>query len=80
MITLLICVTLIILAAISAVFRYFKDKNDKIYNEYCNSLSDIIEDISYHISFIRDDEMHGDTKGHVKSIERLCNKVQNGIE
>ena len=80
MITLLICVTLIILAAISAVFCYFKDKNDKIYNEYCNSLSDIIEDISYHISFIRDDEMHGDIKVHVKSIERLCNKVQNGIE
>ena len=80
MITLLICVTLIILAAILAVFCYFKDKNDKIYNEYCNSLSDIIEDISYHISFIRDDEMHGDTKVHVKNIERLCNKVQNGIE
>lgn len=80
MITLLICVTLIILAAISAVFRYFKDKNDKIYNEYCNSLSDIIEDISYHISFIRDDEIHGDTNVHVKSIKRLCNKVQNGIE
>ena len=80
MITLLICVTLIILAAISAVFSYFKDKNDKIYNEYCNSLSDIIEDISYHISFIRDNEMHGDTKVHVENIERLCNKVQNGIE
>ena len=80
MITLLICVTLIILAAISAVFLYFKDKNDKIYNEYCNSLSDIIEDISYHVSLIKEDEIFGDIKIHIKNIKRLCNKVQNEIE
>ena len=80
MITLLICVTLIILVAISAVFLYFKDKNDKIYNEYCNSLSDIIEDISYHVSLIKEDEIFGDIKIHIKNIKRLCNKVQNEIE
>lgn len=62
-----------------SVFYYFKDKNDKEYNEYYSCLSDIIEDISYHISFIKDDEMHEDTKVHIKSIERLCNKVQDEI-
>ena len=80
MIVLLICVTLVILAVILAVFYYFKDKNDKEYNEYYNCLSDIIEDISYHTSLIKDDEVYGDTKIHIKNIERLCNKVQNEIE
>lgn len=79
MVILLICVTLIVLAAILAVFYYLKDKNDKEYNEYCNCLSDIIEDISYHTSLIKDDEVYGDTKTHIKSIERLCNKVQDEI-
>lgn len=80
MIVLLICVTLVILAVILAVFYYLKDKNGKEYNEYYNCLSDIIEDISYHISLIKDDEVYGDTKIHIKNIERLCNKVQNEIE
>ena len=80
MIVLLICVTLVILAVILAVFYYLKDKNNKEYNEYCNCLADIIEDISYHISLIKDDEVYGDTKIHIKNIERLCNKVQNEIE
>lgn len=79
MIILLICITLVILAAILAVFYYLKDKNDKEYNEYCNCLSDIIEDISYHTSLIKDDEVYGDNKTHIKSIERLCNKVQDEI-
>lgn len=80
MIVLLICVTLIILAVILAVFYYLKDKNDKEYNEYCNCLSDIIEDISYNVSLIKDDEVYGDSKHYIKNIERLCNKVQNEIE
>ena len=80
MIVLLICVTLVILAVILVVFYYLKDKNDKEYNEYCNCLSDIIEDISYNVSLIKDDEVYGDSKHYIKNIERLCNKVQNGIE
>ena len=80
MIVLLICVTLVILAVILAVFYYLKDKNDKEYNEYCNCLADIIEDISYNVSLIKDDEVYGDSKIYIKNIERLCNKVQNEIE
>lgn len=80
MIVLLICVTVIVLVAISAVFCYFKDKNDKEYDEYYNSLSDIIEDISYHVSLIKEDDIFGDVKLHIKNIKRLCNKVQNEIE
>lgn len=80
MIILLICITLIILAVISTVFYYLKDKNDKEYDEYCNSLSDIIEDISYHASLIEDNEVFGDTKIHIKNIKRLCNKVQDEVE
>ena len=80
MIVLLICVTLVILAVILAVFYYLKDKNDKEYNEYCNCLSDIIEDISYNVSLIKDDEVYGDSKHYIKNIERLCNKVQDEIE
>lgn len=80
MIALLICVTFIVLAVISAVLRYLKDKNDKEYDEYYNSLSDIIDDISYHVSLIKEDEIFGDVKIHIKNIKRLCNKVQNEIK
>lgn len=80
MITLLICVTLIVLEVVLAVFWYFKDKNNKEYDEYCNCLSDIIEDISYHTNLIKDNEVYGDAKVHIKNIKRLCNKVQNEIK
>lgn len=80
MITLLICVTLVVLEVVFAVFYYLKDKNDKEYNEYCNSLSDIIDDISYHVSLIKEDDVYGNAKIYIKNIERLCNKVQNEIE
>ena len=79
MIALLICVTLIILTVILSVFHYLKNKMDKEWDEHCNSLSDIIEDISYHASLIKD-EVFGDIKIHIKNIKRLCNKVQNEIE
>lgn len=80
MITLLICVTLIILTVILSVFYYLKNKMDKEYDGYYDNLSDIIEDISYHASLIKDDEVFGDIKIHIKNIKRLCNKVQNEIE
>lgn len=79
MIVLLISFTLVALATILAVFYYLKDKNDKEYNEYCNSLSDIIEDISYHVKLIKDDDIFGNSKLHIENIKRLCNKVQNEI-
>ena len=78
-ITIIVCITLVALAVISAILYYFTDKNDKEYNEYCNCLSDILDDISYHISLIEDDDVFGDAKLHVKNIKRLCNKVQDGI-
>lgn len=80
MIALLICITIVALAIIAAAFYYLKDKKDKEYDEYYNSLSDIIEDISYHVSLIKDDEVFGDIKVHIKNIKRLCNKIQNEIE
>lgn len=80
MITLLICITIIVLVVVSAVLRYLKDKNDRKYDEYYNSLSDIIDDISYHVSLIKEDDIFGDVKIHIKNIKRLCNKVQNEIE
>ncbi len=80
MIALLICITLVVLALILAVFYYLKDKMDKEYDGYYDNLSDIIEDISYHASLIKDDEVFGDIKIHIKNIKRLCNKVQNEIE
>lgn len=79
MIVLLISFTLVALATILAIFYYLKDKNDKEYNEYCNSLSDIIEDISYHVKLIKDDDIFGNSKLHIENIKRLCNKVQNEI-
>ena len=78
-ITIIVCITLVALAVISAILYYFTDKSDKEYNEYCNCLSDILDDISYHISLIEDDDVFGDAKLHVKNIKRLCNKVQDGI-
>ena len=80
MITVLICITLIVLAVILAVFYYLKDKIDREYNEYYSCLSDIIEDISYHTSLIKDDEIFGDVKIHIKNIKRLCDKIQDEIE
>lgn len=80
MITVLICITLIVLAVILAVFYYLKDKIDREYNEYYSCLSDIIEDISYHASLIKDDEIFGDVKIHIKNIKRLCDKIQDEIE
>lgn len=80
MITLLICVTLIILTVILSVFYYLKNKMDKEYDGYYDNLSDIIEDISYHAGLIKDDEVFGDIKIHIKNIKRLCNKIQNEIE
>lgn len=80
MITLLICVTLIVLEVVLAVFWYFKDKNNKEYDEYCNCLSDIIEDISYHTNLIKDNEVYGDAKVHIKNIKRLCDKIKNENE
>ena len=78
-ITIIVSITLVALAVISAILYYFTDKSDKEYNEYCNCLSDILDDISYHISLIEDDDVFGDAKLHVKNIKRLCNKVQDGI-
>nr|DAJ44465.1 MAG TPA: hypothetical protein [Crassvirales sp.] len=78
-ITIIVCITLVALAVISAILYYLTDKSDKEYNEYCNCLSDILDDISYHISLIEDDDVFGDAKLHVKNIKRLCNKVQDGI-
>ena len=80
MIALLICVTLIILEVVLAIFWYFKDKNNKEYDEYCNCLSDIIEDISYHTNLIKDNEVYGDAKVHIKNIKRLCDKIKNENE
>lgn len=80
MIALLICVTLIVLEVVLAVFWYFKDKNNKEYDEYCNCLSDIIEDISYHTNLIKDNEVYGDAKVHIKNIKRLCDKIKNKNE
>lgn len=80
MIVLLICITFIILVVVSAVLRYLKDKNDREYDKYYNSLSDIIDDISYHVNLIKEDDIFGDVKIHIKNIKRLCNKVQNKIE
>lgn len=80
MIALLICVTLIVLEVVLAVFWYFKDKNNKEYDEYCNCLSDIIEDISYHTNLIKDNEVYGDAKVHIKNIKRLCDKIKNENE
>lgn len=78
-ITIIVCITLVVLAAISATLYYLTDKSDKEYDEYCNCLSDILDDISYHASLIEDDDVFGDAKLHVKNIKRLCNKVQDGI-
>lgn len=78
-ITIIVCITLVALAIILAILYYLTDKSDKEYNEYCNCLSDILDDISYHISLIEDDDVFGDAKIHVKNIKRLCNKVQDGI-
>ena len=79
-ITIIVCITLVALAVISAILYYLTNKNDKEYNEYCNCLADILDDISYHVNLIEDDYLFGDTKLHVKNIKRLCNKVQDGIE
>lgn len=78
-ITIIICITVVTLTVILAICYYLKDKSDKEYNEYCSCLSDILDDISYHISLIKDDDVFGDTKLHVNNIKRLCNKVQDGI-
>lgn len=76
----IICITLVALAIISAILYYLKDKSDKEYNEYYNCLSDILDDISYYASLIDDAYVFGDAKIHFKNIKRLCNKVQDGIE
>ena len=76
----IVCITLVALAVISAICYYLTDKSDKEHNEYYNCLSDILDDISYHASLIEDDDLFGDAKLHVKNIKRLCNKVQDGIE
>lgn len=78
-ITIIVCITLVALAIISAILYYLKDKSDKEYNEYCNCLSDILDDISYHTSLIKDGDVFGDAKFHVNNIKRLCNKIQDGI-
>lgn len=78
-ITIIVCITLVALAVISAILYYLTDKNDKEYDEYCSCLSDILDDISYHASLIKDDEVYGDIKIHIGNIKRLCNKVQDGI-
>lgn len=80
MITLLICVTLVVLEVVFFVFYYLKDKNDKEYKEYHYGLFDIIDEISYHVSLIKEDNIFGDTKVHIKNIERLCNNVKDEIE
>lgn len=79
-ITIIVCITLIALAIIPAILYYLKDKSDKEYNEYYNCLSDIIDDISYHVSLIEDSNVFGDAKIHFKNIKRLCNKFQDGIK
>ena len=76
----IVCITLVALAVISAICYYLTYKSDKEHNEYYNCLSYILDDISYHISLIEDDDLFGDAKLHVKNIKRLCNKVQDGIE
>lgn len=73
-ITIIVCITLVTLAIISAILYYLKDKSDKEYNEYCNCLSDILYDISYHVNLIKDDNTYGDAKVHIENIKRLCNK------
>ena len=78
-ITIIVCITLVALAVIFAILYYLKDKSDKEHNEYYNCLSDILDDISYHVSLIEDDDVFGDAKIHFKNIKRLCNKVQDEI-
>lgn len=78
-ITIIVCITFVVLAVILAILYYLKDKSDREHNEYYNCLSDILDDISYHTSLIEDDDVFGDAKLHVKNIKRLCNKVQDGI-
>ena len=78
-ITIIVCITLVALAVISTILYYLKDKSDKEHNEYYNCLSDILDDISYHVSLIEDCDVFGDAKIHFKNIKRLCNKVQDEI-
>ena len=76
MITLTICITIIVLVITVSIFGYLRDKNDKKYDTYMNCMSDTIDEISYRINLIKEEDVYGDIRIHINNIKRLCNKFQ----
>ena len=79
MITLTICITIIVLIIIVSIFGYLRDKNDKKYDAYRNYMSDTIDEISYHINLIKEEDVYGEIKIHINNAKRLCNKFQDEL-
>lgn len=71
-ITLIICITIIILAVIAAVFHYLNTKIIKETEEFQSDTVDALIHISFYADKIKLDDLFGDTKLYITAIKDIC--------
>lgn len=71
-ITLIICITIIILAVIAAVFHYLNTKIIKETEEFQSDMVDALIHISFYADKIKLDDLFGEAKLYLSAIKDIC--------
>ena len=79
-ITLIICITIIILAAIADVFRYLNTKIIKETEEFQSDIVDSLIHISFYADKIKLDDVFGDAKLYLSAIKDICKEFNDETE
>ncbi len=79
-ITLIICITIIILAAIAAVFHYLNTKIIKETEEFQSDIVDALIHISFYSDKIKLDDVFGDAKLYLSAIKDICKEFNDETE
>lgn len=79
-ITLIICITIIIIVATLAVFYYLNTKTTKEIEKYNNDLFNALNHITFYSDNIKLEDIFGENKIYVEAIIDICNMYANDAE
>ena len=79
-ITLIICITIIIIVATLAVLYYLNTKTTKEIEEFNNDIFNALNHISFYSDNIKSEDIFGENKIYVDAIKDICNTYVNDAE
>nr|DAH00201.1 MAG TPA: hypothetical protein [Crassvirales sp.] len=79
-ITLIICITIIIIVATLAVLYYLNTKTTKEIEEFNNDIFNALNHISFYSDNIKSEDIFGENKIYVDAIKDICNMYVNDAE